>query len=74
MGFDYRIYSNHSKVEEWQDGNGIYWPIYKSFDILDAFMLDTLSSGRMLVDKREIGLDQTYLTFNDEMWNFDALT
>ena len=39
--------------------------------MLDSFILDTMSSGRKLVDKIEIGVDRTKLTFNDEMIKMD---
>ena len=74
MGFDYRIYDNHTKLEQWKDENDNYYPIFKSFDIIDAFMLDTMSSGRMLTDKREVGVDRSYLKFNDEKINLDKFT
>ena len=34
-------------------------------------MLDTMSTGRKLVDKIEIGVDRTNLIFNDETLKFD---
>ena len=65
MGFDYRVYSDHRNISNWEY-NKNYFPIYKSFKLLDDFILGTMVAGKNLVDKMEIAIDSSNLIFNDE--------